>query len=163
MTWTPEADARLRKFIDDGLSATQIAARMCVTRNAVIGRAHRRGLHLNGRPVKSAPVVRKRKDNGLAGRVRLKLRRRQEPSRPSPLKAPAELPPLEPPLMLSLVDLGAEQCKWPFGDPAEETFGFCGHRRADDSPYCPHHAELSKPKRQTEETENAKGNHAAAV
>lgn len=42
MDWTPEADAELEKLMLDGLSATQIGARIGCSRNAVIGRAHRR-------------------------------------------------------------------------------------------------------------------------
>lgn len=42
--WTPELDAKLRQLIADGLSASQAAAVIGGTRNAMIGRARRLGL-----------------------------------------------------------------------------------------------------------------------
>lgn len=58
--WTPEQDEKLKRFADEGLSASEIAGRMRISRNAVIGRAHRimiktdcqrRGRYTNGRLV----------------------------------------------------------------------------------------------------------------
>jgi GcrA cell cycle regulator len=34
-------------------------------------------------------------------------------------------------------------CKWPIGDPADATFGFCGHSSVDGSPYCAEHARVA--------------------
>ena len=39
--WTPERDEELKRHRAAGLSASKIAARMGVTRNAVLGRSHR--------------------------------------------------------------------------------------------------------------------------
>jgi GcrA cell cycle regulator len=46
--WTDALQARLRELWAQGLSASQIATELRVTRNAVIGKAHRLGLA--GRP-----------------------------------------------------------------------------------------------------------------
>ncbi len=43
-TWTPERIEQLRNFATSGLSSSQIAAEIGVTRNAVIGKLHRLGL-----------------------------------------------------------------------------------------------------------------------
>jgi len=43
------------------------------------------------------------------------------------------------PLMLSLVDLTSQTCKWPVGDPHEDDFGFCGQNTRAKSPYCQRH------------------------
>ena len=48
-TWTPERIAKLRGFVDSGLTCSQIAAEIGVTRNAVIGKIDRLGLS-PGRP-----------------------------------------------------------------------------------------------------------------
>src|SRR5688572_21566376 len=42
--WTDSLQARLRELWAQGLTASQIAAELCITRNAVIGKAHRLGL-----------------------------------------------------------------------------------------------------------------------
>src|SRR4051812_23749631 len=41
--WTDTLQARLRELWEQGLTASQIAAELCITRNAVIGKAHRPG------------------------------------------------------------------------------------------------------------------------
>ncbi|MGB7097953.1 MAG: GcrA family cell cycle regulator, partial [Xanthobacteraceae bacterium] len=43
-TWTPERVEQLRSFVVSGLTCSQIAAEIGVTRNAVIGKIHRLGL-----------------------------------------------------------------------------------------------------------------------
>ena len=48
-TWNPERVAQLRNFVGAGLTCSQIAAEIGVTRNAVIGKIHRLGLG-PGRP-----------------------------------------------------------------------------------------------------------------
>ena len=42
--WTDSLQARLRELWEQGLTASQIAAELLITRNAVIGKAHRLGL-----------------------------------------------------------------------------------------------------------------------
>jgi GcrA cell cycle regulator len=49
-TWNPERVEQLRNFLSAGLTCSQIAAEIGVTRNAVIGKIHRLGLG-PGRPV----------------------------------------------------------------------------------------------------------------
>jgi GcrA cell cycle regulator len=33
----------------------------------------------------------------------------------------------------------ADDCRWPFGDPLDGDFHFCGKRKVDGSPYCEFH------------------------
>lgn len=35
--------------------------------------------------------------------------------------------------------LSAGDCRWPFGDPQQQGFHFCGRPHADGSPYCDFH------------------------
>ncbi|ESZ60679.1 hypothetical protein NL532_24260 [Mesorhizobium sp. C120A] len=46
------------------------------------------------------------------------------------------------PLMVALVDLRPNQCRFPVGDPLKEDFGFCGHPMEQGS-YCRSHARLA--------------------
>ena len=49
--WTDTLQARLRELWVQGLTASQIAAELSVTRNAVIGKAHRLGLSGRASPI----------------------------------------------------------------------------------------------------------------
>jgi GcrA cell cycle regulator len=56
--WTPGRDAELRALWDDrGLSTNEIGRRMGVTKNAVVGRAHRLNLPKRESPIRMAMVV----------------------------------------------------------------------------------------------------------
>ena len=56
MSWTEERIERLKKMWQEGSTASQIADELGgVSRNAVIGKAHRLGL--SGRPTPAKPVV----------------------------------------------------------------------------------------------------------
>ncbi|HLI10567.1 MAG TPA: GcrA family cell cycle regulator [Alphaproteobacteria bacterium] len=58
MDWTEERIAILRRLWAQGLSASQIAEQLgSVTRNAVIGKAHRLGLAGRPSPIKNTPEV----------------------------------------------------------------------------------------------------------
>jgi len=48
----------------------------------------------------------------------------------------------EPVMSATVLTLGAHLCKWPIGDPALESYRFCG-RRAKEGPYCAEHAQMA--------------------
>ena len=58
-TWTPEREERLRELWAAGKTATEIAAAIGdpVTRNAVIGKAHRLGLEGRDSPIRREPQI----------------------------------------------------------------------------------------------------------
>jgi GcrA cell cycle regulator len=43
----------------------------------------------------------------------------------------------------TLLELGRHNCRWPIGDPQDETFRFCGAIALDGCPYCRAHTALS--------------------
>ncbi len=126
----------LKQLWADGLSASQIAEKLGeVTRNAVIGKVHRLGLSGRRQPRRTSP----RRDR--AGRVEM---RKPAPRAPRYTVTPERLPPAPAALMLSVAQLAAETCHWPFGDPLLPGFGFCGVRTAPGHrPYCAHHAAIA--------------------
>ncbi len=140
MGWTDERVELLKKLWLDGLSASQIAKQLGgVTRNAVIGKVHRLGL--SGRAAPSQP-----------SRPTFKAPRAPRPTpAPAPRRmvehhaAPAPVPMLYPeePGSATVLTLGAHMCKWPIGDPASDSFSFCGRRSDTDGPYCAHHAQIA--------------------
>jgi GcrA cell cycle regulator len=44
---------------------------------------------------------------------------------------------------VSLVNLLANSCRWPSGDPREPDFWFCGKPKLHGAPYCAEHAALA--------------------
>lgn len=148
--WTDERVELLKKLWSDGLSASQIAQELGgVTRNAVIGKVHR--LNLSGRAKSPSAAPRPRKVRAasprsanrplVVGNTALKVQNR-------PAAAPRRLPAQEDvvvPISLNkpLLELTEQTCKWPNGDPASESFGFCGHPSREDGPYCEYHSRLA--------------------
>jgi GcrA cell cycle regulator len=74
--------------------------------------------------------------NAVIGKVhRLGLSGRPSPirrSRPEPRPEPQPEPP-------PVVGIVKRPCQWPFGDPGQADFRFCGREAAPSKPYCPEH------------------------
>lgn len=43
----------------------------------------------------------------------------------------------------TLLELEANECRWPLGDPRQEGFHFCGAQQVLGRPYCIEHWQLS--------------------
>lgn len=43
----------------------------------------------------------------------------------------------------TLLELEANECRWPLGDPRQEGFHFCGAQQVLGRPYCIQHWQLS--------------------
>lgn len=125
MAWTEDRVEKLRELWDKGLSASQIAKELAegVTRNAVIGKAHRMGLASRPSPVKSDPAKR------AAAAAKKKAAPKKEPAK---VVAPATG-------KVSILDLTESMCKWPIGHPGEANFHFCGKPSQPSFPYCANH------------------------
>ncbi len=120
MAWTEERVAKLRELWDKGLSASQIATALAegVTRNAVIGKAHRMNLASRPSPVKSDPKKKAKKT----------VEKKAIPAKPHASGG-----------KVSLLELTERMCKWPIGHPGEADFHFCGKPSAPTFPYCSEH------------------------
>ena len=129
--WTRERLALLKKLWTDGETATAIAARLRMSRSAVLGKVFR----LRLRPAKKATAASAR--SGTAT-----LRRRHK--RRSPIKHRAKpAAPAATPSGKTLFELTNGSCRWPHGQPGTKTFHFCGAPGADlagGRPYCERHA-----------------------
>lgn len=155
--WTEARERKLVELIGQCKSATEIVNAFyvdegeCPTRNAVIGFISRRpalhGAWMLNRPAGAGKnggtthLTRGRSPNppgrpkGTGGNV-VALSNRRCKSRKHAMPNQAEAPV---PMMLQLEDLRFNQCRWPFGDPREDGFGFCGHVKLQGSPYCAWH------------------------
>jgi GcrA cell cycle regulator len=146
--WNDEREELLKKLHGEGLSASQIAARITVTgfecsRNAVIGKANRLGLTGGDKPRRSSRSPRKRKPKsgnslnmvfgGQMRRKSAKLFLEAEPFTPGPELVVPEKE------RRGIDGLTADQCRWPIGDPQMADFHFCNSERIPGLPYCEHH------------------------
>ncbi len=155
MSWTEERVNLLKQLWGTGKSASEIAEILGgVSRNAVIGKAHRLGL--SGRP---SPIKRKKQPAAAANggtkpapAARAESRPAPAPKPPAPTPAPvravaprpapADIPP---PADggATIFNLTERMCRWPIGDPRDQCFRFCGRKTHNGLPYCAEHAAIA--------------------
>ena len=143
MLWTAEAVEDLKKLALEGKSASHISAALGVgSRNAVIGKASRIGIKLNGGggasvrgkgPARAARPQWATAHYHSAQRRRTTLRRcrrsRSPASRRGTARAAgrsfgvAEIGEMR---RLRLEDIRESACRWPLGDPRSGEFAYCG-------------------------------------
>ena len=119
-TWTPERIAEVTRLWSEGLTTAEIGKVVGITKNAVVGKAHRLGL-----PPRPSPI--RRKGGGGGGAT---------------IPRPVVKAPVKPMRQIALSTSGA-CCKWPFGHPGEEDFRFCGSLALVNKPYCPEHYQMA--------------------
>jgi len=129
MSWTDERVNLLKQLWGEGKTAAEIAKVLGdgITRNAVIGKAHRLKLSSRLSPIQQ---------NNTSKKVKV------EPAAPRLPKSTVKLPEFKG-KQLKMVDLKERMCRWPSGDPQDETFSFCGCEGVPGLPYCPEHARLA--------------------
>lgn len=118
-TWTPEKKTELAKLWLKH-TAIEISAMPLfegLSKNAIIGKARRMNL-----PQKIASP-------GQCKISKPKPKRKQKIT-PRPDNLPT----------VPLENLG-KGCKWPYGDPKDRDFGFCGQPVVEEKPYCEEHCQ----------------------
>ena len=148
MDWNDETILRLRALWDEGHSTAEIGRRMGVTKNAVVGKAHRLDL-----PARPSPIRRVTEAGHVPRREQAK--RTVGPTLPAaPAVAaavaaePAARPVIRPQVQLRAVapprpSSRVSTCCWPIGDPGTPSFRFCDAGALNNKPYCAEHAALA--------------------
>jgi len=132
MSWTPEKVEKLKELWGKGSTASEIAQILGgVTRNAVIGKAHRLNLSGKIQTKKSSSFVGKN-SNDENKAYHKKFRRGKFKS----LIIEKDFEPENP---KQLEELDENSCKWPIGHPNEDNFYFCGRTSLKDFSYCKLH------------------------
>ena len=171
-SWSGERVSALKKLWLDGLSASQIASQLGgVTRNAVLGKIHRLGLSERAvtskpsRPVRSLSYKVRPESGNISNRtvatkpsapaghileskevvpgVFEAFTPEHSDSKKQVAMSSASLVLLTEPGSATLLTLSKFCCKWPIGDPAEDTFTMCGRKVNNRGPYCTGHAQLA--------------------
>ena len=150
--WAPEHSGALQEYLALGMSYSEIARAINAkfgthySRTATIGRARRIGLGGPERPRDLAPLP--PKDQQLSSRL-LRQRFAAMAKWLVPEFERVEAPELRcvdiEPRHLSLLELEAGDCRYPYGGDADgEAITFCGHAKRGDSSYCTAHFHLTR-------------------
>ena len=132
MSWTDEKVNKLKDLWGKGNTASQIAEIIGgVSRNAVIGKAHRLNLSskIKTRSLKQSQKVHDKTENN-----NLNLRGRRAKFKSLILDKN-----FEPAKNLSLEELNENTCKYMEGHPDEKGSSFCGRKNVEKFSYCPLH------------------------
>lgn len=151
--WTEEVNDASKHLWEMGISAADVAANISarhhrpITRNAVIGRAHRKkwvtpntqegdpGLR---KPRGTKPPPREKRPNGVDGGLMVKLQAAHKLKFPKDDRRPTITEPIESRNM-TLLELGPHDCRYPTSPDDATSHLFCGAEQVDGSSYCAHH------------------------
>jgi GcrA cell cycle regulator len=152
VTWTDERIEQLRKLWDQGLSASAIGKQLGVSKNAVVGKAHRLKLPARPSPIRKGtrPPVRRMAvlpkplaaPHPRANPPNLDRPLERLAERPAPERAPVPAPrasagPVGPTRRAAA--RGIKSCLWPIGDPGASDFHFCNAEVVPGKSYCAEH------------------------
>ncbi len=163
--WTDDRVDLLKKLWGEGKTAKEIAHILGggLTRNAVIGKAHR--MKLSGRvsPIQQNKTIQQEnaennarsqgklvdaRSNGtksaksqpVRSSVNAKHNGAHPPIKRKPVPAAVNEAQGEPTQLENIKD---RMCRWPIGDPKHDDFHFCGGEATPGVPYCDVHAEIA--------------------
>ena len=133
MSWNEEKVEKLKELWGKGSTASQIAEIIGgISRNAVIGKAHRLNLSSKIKNRNASPS--QNFDN--SSEESSSKQRRDRKSKFQSLIIEKDFEPENP---KKLEELDESSCKWPTGHPEEESFYFCGRSSLKDFSYCKLH------------------------
>ncbi len=150
MSWTEEKVAKLKELWGKGNTASQIAEIIGgISRNAVIGKAHR--LNLSAKIKTRTAASNESFENSVVDK---NIKSKRSPR--SKFKSLIIEKDFEPENPKQLEELDENSCKWPIGHPDEKNFYFCGRSSLKDFSYCKLHILYAY---QAKESKNKKDDH----
>jgi len=156
MEWNEEAIGRLRALWAEGHSTAEIGRRLGVSKNAVVGKAHRLDLPARPSPIRrdGSGTPRQPTPRRVAGptlppltSTALPVVEAAQPARPvvaPPPRPPVPQQPVAPRVQaVPRASTRTVACCWPIGDPGTPGFRFCDAQAVAGKPYCGEHAQLA--------------------
>ena len=113
MVWTEDKIKNLKKLWLKGATTAEIAKKLGLSKNSIIGKVHRLNLENRPSPIKKTAPVKK---------VKVVARK---------------------PERIGIMELKLNTCRWPIGDPTEGDFHFCGKNTVMGKPYCAEHCAMA--------------------
>ena len=113
MVWTDDKIKNLKKLWLKGSTTAEIAKKLGLSKNSIIGKVHRLNLETRPSPIKKVALIKKVK------------------------VAPKKVE------HIGIMDLKINTCRWPIGDPTDEDFHFCGKNTVMGKPYCAEHCAMA--------------------
>lgn len=144
MGWTDESVEELRRLWDKGLTANEIAKKLGVTKNAIVGKVHR--LCLKARP---SPIKNKNEEvaDSQLELEEVLTEERVETEDSETVKCEEVESAVDNGSVkkdkVKLIELDSHTCRWPIGDPRDDDFGFCGKKVRAGQTYCDEHSTVA--------------------
>lgn len=144
MAWTEEMIDSLKQMWKEGLTTTEIAKRLGVSKNSIVGKVHRLNLKARPSPIKKkeevvvAPEVTVAKEEETVKQVAKPIKKINI----SPINVSNEKVKKEN-SYLKLTELDNHTCRWPIGDPRDDNFCFCGKAVRSGQTYCEEHSAIA--------------------
>ena len=142
MAWTEKMVEDLRQMWIEGLTANEIAKKLGVSKNSIVGKVHRLCLTARPSPIKKKDEVVESAADKVAENVSVAEAESCE-SDGTDADVLAEPSADTAALGIKLVNLDSHTCRWPLGDPREDDFGFCGKKVRAGQTYCDEHAAMA--------------------
>ena len=139
MSWNDNNVSRLKDLWDQGLPTAQIGKLLGVTKNAVVGKAHRIGLERRPSPIRRATIKPDRKKARSPVIPKLNFEEKYTEQKETSSIKKTFLPTTR-----NIFAKNPERgCEWPEGHPDEQEFHFCEKERFEDKPYCLNHCAIA--------------------
>jgi len=138
--WTAERVEILKNRFEAGLTCSEIARDIGVSRNAVLGKLFRLNL---SRPKNTAARTAPREPSAKAPRPRFIGQRQILMALRAGLQIEAEDFQVASEHRCSLLELNQEKCRWPVANAGSREFMFCGNPPVKGLPYCAGHARIA--------------------
>lgn len=149
--WDVEAVNDLKRLFAEGKTFGYIATTLHLSRNSVIGKAHRLGLRYSPEQQavrRSNPRPRRKRTQAegasnshigrrLTGIAAQHALQRIVDELPTEIR---DLPPDQSPFACTLLELTDDTCRWPIGDAP---YTFCGDKSFEGASYCCRHARIA--------------------
>ena len=152
MRWTDDTIRALRKLWSEGHPTAEIGRRLGISKNAVVGKAHRLDLPRRLSPIRTKaapPAPRRATVPRLADIMPMAStsaipQLSPPPARPRRTERTAPIAPSPAPTDRRIeANTGNTPCCWPIGDPGTAGFRFCEAPALIGKPYCDAHAQLA--------------------
>ena len=144
MGWTNEQVDQLREMWSEGLTANEIAKKLGVTKNAIVGKVHRLCLKARPSPIKTKVAELKVEEavsldveEGGCAEVSVQDKQALETEVVVKEKKSCHCN------NVKLTELDSHTCRWPIGDPRDDDFCFCGKRVRTGQTYCDEHSAMA--------------------